>query len=574
MTLLTDDWNGRKFAAWFFCTISWGILVPILLYYLHIYVQVRNKQLIKKRYSSIVIFCNIITSIYLAISRPLSALYAAEILTPSFVGNLEHLLFTISIHCLNYCYLLRYWLLYYDIKWTVYSQKKTWYQYINADCTSCNNFWIKHHKTFGKPSYMRKIIIIPILIASFVTTYCFYAYHNNEKVYEFIEAILAPIPIIGELILFYSTPTFHDQIKLHHELKLFLIYACCAFSLWLTFPVVLSIYNHDGMHKNLDSLYFWLGYSYIIISSLFCFVLALITTYWVLNRSGVIERKYTEPYRILSHEKRIRYQKMISAKHKNDAHYVSIIDTTKSIRYCNDHSATPLTPHNDILGTPINDPNTLTLKQLLSTEYGFDAFIHHISQEFCVETLLSCVELIQFQIFYNVNEDDILLIFPECIPNSSIVYNVNYSCHDKIRQLCEKYILNGSDLELNISYRLRKDLTKLYNKIHEIPTEICKTFFNEVIIDMADLMEDSFYRFKKSKEYNNLKINKEFQKTLQKIKQSNGSKQLKEVSNNKSDTSGPAVVDDDTNIIIQTERLNSSLIMSENHSINLNTSIN
>ena len=106
----------------------------------------------------------------------------------------------------------------------------------------------------------------------------------------------------------------------------------------------------------------------------------------------------------------------------------------------------------NIFGTPINDANTLTLEQLLSTEYGFDAFIHHIAQEFCVETLLSCVEFTQFQLFYGEKTH---ISFTKYVPQSSIVNNNNYSCHDKIRKLCQKYILNGSELELNISYRMR-----------------------------------------------------------------------------------------------------------------------
>lgn len=170
MAPLFNHWDGQKFAAWLFCGISWAILVPPILYYIYIYIQLRNKQLIKKRYSKIIILCTLITILYLAISRPLSMLYAANIITNPIIGKVEHLLFEISIHILNYVYLLRYWLLYFDIKWTIYAQKKTWYQYINAECGECNNFWTKHRKTFGKSTFMLKLIIIPIIIVSFVTT--------------------------------------------------------------------------------------------------------------------------------------------------------------------------------------------------------------------------------------------------------------------------------------------------------------------------------------------------------------------------------------------------------------------
>ncbi len=169
-------------------------------------------------------------------------------------------------------------------------------------------------------------------------------------------------------------------------------------------------------------IYFWIGYCYVVISSLFCFILALITTFWVLNKSGVIDSKHTQAYRILSHHKRKSYQQMIGDKTENK--YVSIMDTKS--RHSSETPALTVSANIEIIGTPINDPNTLTLFDLLRTEYGFDAFIHHISLEFCVETLLSCVELTQFQSFYEVSQTEILLRFPKCIPRR--IYHNFFCC--------------------------------------------------------------------------------------------------------------------------------------------------
>lgn len=82
---------------------------------------------------------------------------------------------------------------------------------------------------------------------------------------------------------------------------------------------------------------------------------------------------------------------------------------------------------------------------------------------------------------------------------------------DRIRKLCARYIENGSEFDLNISYVLRKEIIQNLNKFNNIGIDDITLgnvryqdmyhVFDGVIDSTLRLMIDSYRRFQRTKEY-------------------------------------------------------------------------
>ena len=69
----------------------------------------------------------------------------------------------------------------------------------------------------------------------------------------------------------------------------------------------------------------------------------------------------------------------------------------------------------------------------------------------------------------------------------------------KINSLYTKYIKLGCELELNISFRLRKEMSNKIAKIDIMDDTKLYIFYDNVIESMIKLMQDSYTRFRMTK---------------------------------------------------------------------------
>lgn len=208
--------------------------------------------------------------------------------------------------------------------------------------------------------------------------------------------------------------------------------------------------------------------------------------------------------------------------------------------------------------TNSNDNKILShiqLRGILENDILFQSFLEHLNEEFSLECLLSLIELIQFKQviiqyikdnnYNNVNDTDIFakikyINFPSFVPKSEIVYDdkhgviANITNGDKWKEmkyrsymLYIKYIKDLSEYQINISYELRSRFDNLMltksvwmNQWIEDKGDIgdneseeekelkeedieCKlsaidllNMFNEVSIEMIQLLDYSFNRYK------------------------------------------------------------------------------
>ncbi|ETO08215.1 hypothetical protein RFI_29174, partial [Reticulomyxa filosa] len=161
------------------------------------------------------------------------------------------------------------------------------------------------------------------------------------------------------------------------------------------------------------------------------------------------------------------------------------------------------------------------LRAVMADWDGFQLFMQHVTLEFsmvclllvffssicCYENVLAIVELTQFQQYYHFDRvntgddttpDDVFIELPlEKIPNSAIVYDKVLNIQQKCCRLCEKYVLLGGDHELNISFRVRQELTTNYHEHFSSKTVTqCAFVFDKVVQEISSLVSDSFWRFR------------------------------------------------------------------------------
>jgi hypothetical protein len=159
--------------------------------------------------------------------------------------------------------------------------------------------------------------------------------------------------------------------------------------------------------------------------------------------------------------------------------------------------------------------------------------MQHLLTEFSAESLLCIVECWQMKLYFlhvqqqaqeqeqehkqNLSGEDLTqtefdinptlhgFILPDSeLPHSSIVWDSANSFKMKTEQLIEKYITSGSEFAVNISSRCRKRVLKSIKQMSEHDYQRMYALFDDVLIDLLELLADSHQRFVLTPQYKKL----------------------------------------------------------------------
>ena len=180
----------------------------------------------------------------------------------------------------------------------------------------------------------------------------------------------------------------------------------------------------------------------------------------------------------------------------------------------------------------------ISLEEIFRNNDLFNLYMQHLIKEFSMECLLSLVEFTQYkqhaiQIFMiddNEFQQDISFDFPADVPLSDIVYgdisgvkseamlriesnstgNASVSAplevnnmeifKNKAHELYLKYVAMGSEFEINVSYRTRLGMDKIFGNYDKLMVlemsemEMVKVF-DKCIEEMTKLLISSRHRF-------------------------------------------------------------------------------
>eukprot|EP01084_Bolivina_argentea_P156145 272111_1 len=450
------------------------ICIPIAIYHNFQLNKEKDQMYMYKRQKSIVFGLNTTTilamcdCVILRISR-----LSSQNMSPMQVSIMLFLvLWFIFIFVQN----VKNWMIYYKYKWTYYTLEYKWQQIINTNIAqkyNQTNWYIRNNMKYGKLSYIYKLFALFHLIAFFSCATGMFLRTNSNSTYSplFIGSFLLSMisllfPIIFFAIIVFNTRNFNDTFFIHWENK---IRAKILILLILSFIATVIITSNDA--------YIGTGIANV----------AVVPILFALNYVSTI---------------------MIIKKNASNSNIKST-NRNKNKKERKD---------------------SVQLEQILSNEQSLHMFMIHLSKEWSMECLLSLIEFHQFEKYLikkmfemEYNNLDIPKIkcidFPENIPNSLIVEMVEndsknnsdteFCAKMKAHKLYEKYILTGSEFEINISGVMKQSIDILENKQLLIECNIhlkdLILLFEPIKHEMIQLLQFSFFRFKQKEEYSQIK---------------------------------------------------------------------
>eukprot|EP01084_Bolivina_argentea_P122474 217022_1 len=145
-----------------YCIITVFILVylPLLIYYGIKYYLHKNHVALKQRYASITIIELILTCI-------LSVIMAIELL---YFSDELYVIWAVCATLLFSCWVWRYWLITFDIKWNILMSNEQWMSVINPSLSNKikSTFIVRNKNTLGNIRWISYHILIPWNILWFI----------------------------------------------------------------------------------------------------------------------------------------------------------------------------------------------------------------------------------------------------------------------------------------------------------------------------------------------------------------------------------------------------------------------
>uniref|UniRef100_A0A7S0TBH7 Uncharacterized protein n=1 Tax=Elphidium margaritaceum TaxID=933848 RepID=A0A7S0TBH7_9EUKA len=106
---------------------------------------------------------------------------------------------------------------------------------------------------------------------------------------------------------------------------------------------------------------------------------------------------------------------------------------------------------------------------------------------------------------YDPNESDDQFCLPANAPQSDIVFGKKLNFKQMAYAIHEKYIREGSDWEINVSYRVRRSMAALFESedvwMKNAPFDdaaMLYRLFNRCVVEMTSLIRSAFSRFKQT----------------------------------------------------------------------------
>eukprot|EP01083_Nonionella_stella_P014121 39726_1 len=488
--------DGLAIAAIAWMIFNYIILCPLMIYFLYMFHRIdidsnvaahisgNHHQINKYRSKPITYILNLIMFIILLIERPL-----ANAIGVWCIFNLNWLYyFTFSITWWSaFClFSIKVFYLYYNQQYALSLADIGWQKAINPVENNAN-WYINNRAKYGNPRYYLKILSIPFIIAVLINTTIAFIFGENLPL-DVTQYLIGSIPILFSFIIFFKSRKLDDIYKIRNET----LYQCIILAIALLLYVFLFLMFGLSPQPNGKRLEWVLRN---LIANLFAIGLALIPT----------------AYPVLTHK---HLQQVIRQKS----------ETVQSIT---------------------------SIKEIIRDYKSFDVFIQHLILELCPETLLFLVEVIQVKymfldkilkslsrnkdaikdyidIFYVLRDfqtetgtrkkDEIYSVFhtgqgqfimslhiPSCLPQS-IILTQQEDIKDQMYALYLKYIVVGSDLQLNVSSSTRRNVQKMFDSDKETAGYLFLTCMDSAAMETLVLLKDAFARFRKSDLFRHLSV--------------------------------------------------------------------
>eukprot|EP01084_Bolivina_argentea_P148998 260372_1 len=511
----TNSVNVILFAGGIF--LFWLIYIPLICGGLAKYTKFKDEIFIQKRYPLITKIQIICVLILIGFEYTLNLTYRTIIIDP----YLYNLLYTISlllqplcVYAAFYSVCWRFWMVFYDTNLAYEAASKLWKVRINSSIQHELNWFERNKLKYGTCKLVGYKIFIMYIISVIISSFCWFMVpYISYAAAACIDFIIFSVPYLGIFICSCKIPSFYDDLRIREEMKL--VTKILTISIIIYFIALGLAYQFPDYISPIIVI--------SIISSASCVTfVSYINTYWVVKHINMwlkSSNKYTTISTVVKSDTNTKSSKKLEPPPEQSTHSIESTDATR---------------------TKSNILSCVNLKYMLENETLFQAFLEHLNEEWSLELLLSLIEIVQFQqvIIEYINDNNysyehiININFPNYVPESEIVFDSiilldGYTKWKEIKYraclLYIKYIKNESKYQVNLSYELRSRFDNLMenkdlwvNECEEeksnnennnqsdvdkqikfmIKSKDLLNMFNEVSVEMIQLLEYSFNRYK------------------------------------------------------------------------------
>ena len=348
------------------------------------------------------------------------------------------------------------------------------------------SFYVKYRGTLGNYKWtmwffaLMAIIVTTVYEAYFTVQwimYCEWAFYMD---------LFNLIPIILLIVIYCLTPPFADNFYIRREMKYVFICLILSYCSWYSFYIYEAIRGYDDYSPTYDIVY-------AITNDVFTggqFIAMMISTFWVnrrceriiesnrvqmhkLNKKSLYGKTHT--FVVAPKPKKVKEQ-MADIQQKRLAEMqipMEVLDVEiPSLSSGKSNSSTAPSPRTeksisgDASSLDTGNEAARSLQSILADDGLLDLFAVHLIKEWCIECLLSLIEMQQFKSYlkeqlnveYHVQ---IVELSPNC-PRSQLVFKEETPTLDTFKEIAyeiyKKYVEVGSEFEINISSRMREEL--------------------------------------------------------------------------------------------------------------------
>eukprot|EP01084_Bolivina_argentea_P118658 210487_1 len=414
----------RVIFSWSYILILWLIITPFIVYCCIKLYQYRYHPAVSNRLWKASLSTEIAVLCIVMINRPLTAFvnllnYTDDIIPFAF----STLTWAIFFYFIVYFFAFRIWFLHYKTNFSLSIEKKQWQTIINKNKWG-NSWYIKHMDSYGNEKWVaiRVTILYIIVVIAHVTIYIITL--SNTISQGFLLLVGSPV-LLFDIILMCKTSKQNDIFFIRYELNLVIIITFMV-AIAIIITTILSFDKKWYTDLISDSIGVWYSLFFTIIQTLL-----------VLKKCKLLG------------EKPIKISLTTHTQQKYSINFKSENNNNMS----NEYSV------NSVMKRYF---------QTMNEEAQFALFCLHLNKEWAIENLVGFIEFAQlFRALLLQKSNDVELHLGllseykfenvEELPKSDIIFN-----HDKYEKvshktiaLYHKYIVSGSDFQLNLSAQVR-----------------------------------------------------------------------------------------------------------------------
>ena len=382
-----------------------------------------------------------------------------------------------TLQVTNNIFLIRHWIFFYNIQHNNLLKSNEWKHVISQNHNISNSFYIKYKPLFGNKKLLKNINwILGVIISGISLTLSIYDFAGKQSLIVTESLMLLFLGgtftinmacfFISSIIIFFKLRSikFHDDLYIFQELVVFFKIIILGFIIYFLIACISGIVAQftASTVERLENDENVLIVSYFILINVY--IIFYIILIYVMSRYIISKLQKDEALRL-------EYGERLSIFNDSNSNHLK----------------------NNITNSINNNKQEISVFNILSNKEYIESFMAHLSREFSMEILLALIEFVQFRqnlldhihddnnINHQETEEELLEIqFPSTIPESSIVKNKSYNDKERAHALYQKYIAVGSDYEINISSRLRNELSE---KFDGADGGIFRTLSNIIISD-------------------------------------------------------------------------------------------